>query len=114
MTEKTTTQNIKLSRRVTGPLQNDTEASVKKRTEIIIETERTLIVGQQSPPRSGWCEACGREVELLPPEQAAAIARATPRAIYRWVESNTVHYVEETDGGLLICCDSLYGYRQIQ
>jgi hypothetical protein len=103
---------IRASHRVIGHLQNDTEACVKKRTEIIIETERTLIVGQQSPPRSGWCETCGREVELLPPEQAATIARATQRTIYRWVEAAAVHFIEEPDGSLLICCDSLYGRRK--
>ncbi len=83
--------------------------ATKKLTEIIIETERTLIVGSHWQPTRMRCPGCAAEVEMLSPEQAAAIVKVTPRTIYRWVEAHLLHYAENPEGLLLICRHSLYG-----
>jgi uncharacterized protein with PIN domain len=83
--------------------------ATKKLTEIIIETERTLIVGTSRSPARMRCPVCAIEVEMLSPEQAAAIVKVTPRTIYRWVEAHLLHYTEDPEGLLLICHPSLYG-----
>jgi hypothetical protein len=59
-----------------------------------------------SRPR-GWCEQCACEVERVTPEEAAAIARVNPRAIYRRLEAGDLHFVEEGGGALWICLHSL-------
>lgn len=81
--------------------------ATKRRTEIIIETERIIVL----PPSAaaGWCPACSLQVEMVTPEQAAALVNVTPRIIYRWVEAQLLHFVEEETGQLLICRNSLFG-----
>jgi hypothetical protein len=54
-----------------------------------------------------WCEGCAGPVEMFTPEEAAALARVTSRAIYRWVEANRVHFTEAPEGYILICLSSL-------
>lgn len=46
---------------------------------------------------------------MVTPEQAAALVNVTPRIIYRWVEAQLLHFVEEETGQLLICRNSLFG-----
>lgn len=82
--------------------------TTRKLTEIIIETERTLIVGSSLQATIMRCPDCATEVEMLPPEQAAAIVKVTPRTIYRWVEAHLLHFAEDPEGRLLICRHSLY------
>lgn len=81
--------------------------TTRRRTEIIIETERVIIV--PSPTAPLWCAACSLPVEMLTPQQAAALINVTPRTVYRWVEAQLLHFLEESDGQLLICRNSLYG-----
>ncbi|MBL8206663.1 MAG: hypothetical protein JNM09_20685 [Blastocatellia bacterium] len=83
--------------------------ATKRRTEIIVETERVIIVHPQSASVRSWCGACSTQVEMVTPEQAAAMIQVTPRAVYRWVEAQLLHFIEEPDGRVLICRNSLYG-----
>jgi len=78
----------------------------KKRTEITIETERTLFI---SNPRKAvtWCAACDAQVEMVPVDEAAILRRVNSRTIFHWVESAQVHSSETANGLLLICLNSL-------
>ena len=44
---------------------------------------------------------------MLTPEQAAAVAGVTVRAVNRRVEDGSVHFLETADGRLLVCVNSL-------
>jgi len=44
---------------------------------------------------------------MVPPEQAAVLANVTVRMVYRWVESDVVHYKEEPNGSVMVCVKSL-------
>jgi hypothetical protein len=44
---------------------------------------------------------------MVAPEQAAVMAAVPVRTIYRWVETETVHYKEAPDGSLIVCVKSL-------
>lgn len=44
---------------------------------------------------------------MVTPEEAAVLARATVRSIYARVEAGGIHFVELSDGLLLIGADSL-------
>ena len=83
--------------------------ATKRRTEIIVETERIIVVPQQTMPVQLWCPRCSARVEMLTPEQSAALVQVTPRVVYRWVEAQLLHFIEEPDGRVLICRNSLYG-----
>ena len=80
----------------------------KKRTEITIEVdELTLVRSRRGGTARIWCPACAREVLMVTPEQAAALARVSVRTVNRWVENERVHFRETPDGLLLLCSDSL-------
>ena len=79
-----------------------------KRTEIIIETERLLVMSKR-PSLDTWCAACGVRVPILTPTEVAQ--RQTPstttRDIYRRIEAGEVHSIEAPDGEVFICARSL-------
>lgn len=78
--------------------------TTKTRTEIHIETREVFVVRSLSQPCIAWCEACGVEVRIVTPEQAAARAHTTPREIYRRIEDGSQHTVETSDGTTFLCC----------
>ncbi|MDQ3665656.1 MAG: hypothetical protein M3410_03480 [Acidobacteriota bacterium] len=80
----------------------------KKRTEITIEIDEIRLInrGRDASTRV-WCPGCAAIVTLVPPERAAAIAGVTVRTINRWVEAESVHFVETENGLLLLCGNSL-------
>ena len=79
----------------------------KERTEITIETTQLMVVRSRRQPILLWCEECSAEVQMLAPEDVAALVHTTPRIIYRKVESNELHFIETSEGELFICCQSL-------
>lgn len=78
----------------------------RKSTTITIETERYISISRWHN-RSALCAACGDEVRLTAVNEAAGIAGLTSLAIYRLVESGTLHHIETPAGELLICAVSL-------
>jgi hypothetical protein len=83
--------------------------TTKRRTEIIVETERIIVIPPPTASVLIWCQHCSAQVEMLTPEQAATLLQVTPRAVYRWLETELLHFLEEPDGRVLICRNSLYG-----
>ena len=79
----------------------------KKRTEITIETHDVWVIRKPRQTTLGFCFECGAEAGMLQPDEAAMLARASLRTIYRWVEEGRVHFTETPDGRLSICLNSL-------
>jgi excisionase family DNA binding protein len=77
-----------------------------KKLEITIETYERLII-KQDINREIPCDRCGQVVQMLKPEEAAKLLGISTRTIYRWIESDRLHYVETPDHLLLICHPSL-------
>jgi len=80
----------------------------KKRIEITVETDRVLIIRQDSS-HPAWCAACATEVKMLTAEGAAAVAGLSLRDICRQVDAGQLHFSETPDGRLSICLNSLLG-----
>lgn len=91
---------------------------MKRRTEITIETERLLVLGrniggaaskshERHPRPLVWCLSCADHVKPLTTDEAAIQAHVTSLTIFHWVESERLHYIESSDGLLLICPNSL-------
>ena len=78
-----------------------------KRTEIAIEIEEMIQVVSHTQSARAWCAACGREALMATPQQAAAIAGLSVRAVNRSVEADRVHFLETPEGWLFVCVDSL-------
>jgi hypothetical protein len=78
-----------------------------KKTEIAIEIEELIRVVSHRQAARAWCPACGSEALMATPQQAAAIAGSSVRAVNRSVEANRVHFLETPEGLLLVCVNSL-------
>ena len=80
---------------------------MKKRTEITVEIERTLIIKRAELAVYAWCPGCNRQVNMISPEAAAGLAGKSVREIFRQIEGGELHFLENTQGQLRICSDSL-------
>jgi excisionase family DNA binding protein len=46
------------------------------------------------------------EVQMISPDEAAALMNMSSRSIYQWIEAGRIHF-QEDPGALLVCADSL-------
>lgn len=44
---------------------------------------------------------------MISPEDAGLICGSGTREIYRWLETETIHFIETSRGAVLICLNSL-------
>jgi hypothetical protein len=87
-------------------------SGMKKRTaRITVETERFLVISRSPRCFEGWCKQCRTQVRLIGLEEAAAIAGATQRAIFRWAEAGEIHFSETEDGKVRFCLNSISGHQ---
>src|SRR5690242_14978216 len=93
-------------RRMSGLLGLAQKRTKRRRTEIRIETRRTIVV-RRRPAVSCSCTGCDEQVAMFTPEGAARLLRTTPRFVYRLIESGEVHFIESPDGLVLVCLKSL-------
>jgi hypothetical protein len=96
-----------LHKEISGPVTQNGHV-VTRSVQITVEREvLSVLLHQPGVSFAGLCDQCGREVMLLTVETAAQVARATPRAIYRWVEAAEVHFQEDSNGAVFVCSESL-------
>ncbi len=77
-----------------------------RKGQITIETERLMTVSR-GRSINAFCDICGREVEMISPERAAADRNVSQRTIFRRIEDGSVHFAETQDGTLLVCTNSV-------
>jgi len=78
----------------------------RRRIEIIVET-RQVVIRRRTNQAPGWCAECSSAVQLITPEEAAALACISTRTIYRRVEAGQLHFNETAEQSPLICLNSL-------
>ena len=80
----------------------------KIRTEVVIETTEVYVIRRRRLVFRAWCEACGREVSLIQPAEAALLSFRETAAIYSLMDERKIHFrffaTEETP---FICLTSL-------
>jgi hypothetical protein len=86
-------------------------STVKRKTEITIQTHRVLVIRQRRITTHLWCERCGGQVEMLAAEQAAAAFGLSQRVLFRKIEGGQLHFTETDEGPLLICSNSILHAR---
>ena len=80
------------------------------KTEIKFEThELTIIRVRRSQAVSAFCTLCEQAVLHLTIARAAAALGVSETAVFRLVESGTVHSIETDSGALLVCGNSVLG-----
>src|SRR5438874_2055025 len=55
-----------------------------------------------------WCASCNDLVEMISASDAAEVADASVRAIYRWAEARRIHHKLTPERSLLICLKSRF------
>jgi hypothetical protein len=77
----------------------------KKKTTIITETDRLLILNRQSGAVEGWCEDLDGLVGIVRPSRAEGLAAFRLASVYGSFDPNRLDHNE--DGMLQVCLDSL-------
>ena len=81
----------------------------KRTTTISRETQEIFVITRQTQPAiTSWCGECATEVNMLQPEEAAAIANVTTRVIYQWIEAALIHHSETETGNVVVCPKLLF------
>ncbi|MGH9883874.1 MAG: hypothetical protein ACRD6N_20820 [Pyrinomonadaceae bacterium] len=83
---------------------------MKKRrriTKVTIETERTFIFRNVDGQQARWCEGCGAEIQMTSVAGAAREAGLSELAIYQLLDDGALHFMEDTEGRVLACLNSL-------
>jgi hypothetical protein len=78
-----------------------------RRTEITVETHRTLRISVRSRRSRLFCPGCAAEVEMVSADVAARVAGLSEREVFRLVESGGLHHTGAPDGRLLVCLNAL-------
>jgi hypothetical protein len=80
---------------------------VSETKEITVETERLLIIRRRYQAVEQWCAGCSQLALMIRPDQAAAVTGRTLRTIFLEIEAEQLHFIERSDGMVLICLNSL-------
>ena len=78
-----------------------------RRTRIVVETERVLVVRSGRGEVNQWCESCGAVVRMVRLDEAAFVTATSQRDIVHRLDAGSVHFVEAFHGVLLVCLPSL-------
>ena len=81
---------------------------VRKRVEIIIETERVVHISSPSRSLIFWCQACARPMPALSLDETAAVLRTSADEILRRLGERRLHLIQMKAGPLRICSSSLF------
>lgn len=76
---------------------------VIKKSELIIERERTVTLKSDSVASGKFCGECAGGVRFVTIDEAAILYGTTSRHIFQLIENDDVHS-DETDEGLLLVC----------
>ena len=78
---------------------------MKQKTEIEFELNETVAYSRRGERSKAYCPQCETLVEMVSPYIGAVLAHSTEREVYRLVETDQVHFME--NDGVLICRKSL-------
>ena len=78
---------------------------IKRKFEMLVETNRRYIIRQSASGRQIRCAECGEP--MLTIEQAAVFFIIKQRRIFQIIEIEAVHFTEVEDGAAMICIKSL-------
>ena len=79
----------------------------KRRIEITVEKHRLIVLSRRKHSAAAWCDACGEQVQMVTPDEAAQLCNVSTRTIYRRIETEAVHFMETEEGFSLICLQSI-------
>lgn len=78
-----------------------------RRAEITVEFNQVVVIKQPEGLVVQWCPVCEEQVNMITTEAAAVLSNVDTRAIYRRIETGTIHFAQTPEGFALICLNSL-------
>lgn len=75
--------------------------------EVTLEPSRAHAVSGRRTGEARWCPSCGHGFRMVTAVAATAMADISFRTLYRWAETEEVHFRATDEGALLVCLDSL-------
>jgi hypothetical protein len=79
----------------------------RRRAEIMIEIDRTIVYTRRYARQPHWCESCAAEVEMITAFEAARLAGMSSYTIFARAEAGEIHSTVTAEGVLLLCIESL-------
>ena len=76
------------------------------------ETHEVLILSRRRINEKRFCADCRAQVFWLIPEEAMLVEKTSLRELFRLVETNEIHFVENPEGFLLVCAKSLWTRKE--
>jgi len=85
----------------------------KLRTEITMETEETTTIRFPQSETMIFCDSCNGNTRHISIVQAEQVLSLSEQAISHLAGGKQIHSVQNADGMLLLCCNSLAALDQI-
>ncbi|HQR33576.1 MAG TPA: hypothetical protein PLK30_12640 [Blastocatellia bacterium] len=73
----------------------------ENQTQIVPHTPPKVSKPERRDP--SCCNQCTGQVGLITAERAATLCQCSRRKIYHWIDEGHLHFVELTDGTVLVC-----------
>ena len=73
----------------------------------VFEIERVQLIRRKCRLHSRICEQCGNAADFITLIEAARLFEINSSRLYRFVESNAVHYADDAKSGVILCINSL-------
>ena len=75
--------------------------------EVTLEPSRAYVPQMRRDGSPQWCPSCGKGFRMVSAYVATAVADISFRTLYRWAETEEIHFSANAEGALLVCLDSL-------
>ncbi len=76
-----------------------------KKTQILVETKRQIVISQLPPDEQIICEQCGGQ--MMPTQTASALLGLNIREIYRLIEKGNFHFSDSNLEVTHICSSAV-------
>ena len=73
----------------------------------MVETERVLVIRRRYRAIEAWCDVCAEQVVMIKPELTTKLSAQSLRVMFGDIDLATLHCIEESNGVVLICLNSL-------
>jgi len=80
---------------------------MKRRTEITIETERTVLAVRNDANTTRWCEDCSAKTRHVSLDEASKLLRLSSTSILRLLGAECQHVNKKGGGNIFVCLNSL-------
>lgn len=100
------------ARRTDSPIQTKMRKTIRRRTQIEIETHEITLIRTSGRRSTHYCERCRRTVVALEAEGFAELLKQKPEEIDRRVQADSLHLVNTRPGNGIICGNSAGGVSE--